>query len=141
MSKTIGSYQPQSHETYMNQEQQNYFRHKLLAWRDRLKQQSSQSLNRIRSGGQIDGDLIDRSVQDKNRTFDFITRQRNEEMIRKINAALKRLDQGTFGYCLESGEEIGLERLIAYPIATLAVDVQEFIESRRPRPISAGLIM
>lgn len=141
MSRTIDNYQPQSHETYMNQEQQNYFRHKLLAWRDRLRQQSSQSLNRIRSGGQIDGDLIDRSVQDKNRAFDFITRQRNEEMIRKINAALRRLDQGTFGYCLESGEEIGIERLIAYPIATLAVDVQEFIESRRPRPISARLIM
>lgn len=135
------SYQPSRDEAYMNPHQQLFFRQQLLHWRERLIRENHQSVQRIRNTQQDGGDLVDRSVHDKNRIFDFITKRRNEEMIQKINAALRRLANGSFGYCLESGEEIGLERLLAYPVATLSVDVQEFMEKRRPRQGSRNLIM
>jgi len=120
-----------SDDDYMSERQLEFFRQRLLSWRERLMEESRSSLQRIRSGEVAGGDLIDRSVHDAHRTFDFITRRRNEEMIRKINAALSRLDQGTYGYCLESGEIIGLERLLAYPVATLSVEAQERFERHR----------
>lgn len=141
MNNNLEHYRPSLNETYMNQQQKNYFLQALINWRERLLQENHQSLQRIRSGEQSSGDIIDRSVHDNNKVFDFITKRRNEITIQKINAALRRLDDGTFGYCLESGEEIGLERLLAYPVATLAVEVQEFIENRRPRSMTNSLVM
>ena len=141
MDNNLKQYQPNHNETYMNQQQQDYFYQKLISWREQLLEESHQSLQRIRNGEQRSGDIIDRSVHDSNKVFNFITKRRNEMTVQKINAALKRLDNGTFGYCLESGEEIGIDRLIAYPIATLAVELQEFIERRSPRPAVSTLAM
>lgn len=120
-----------SDDAYMSERQLDFFRQRLLDWREQLTRESHSSLQRIRTSESEGGDLIDRSVQDNNRTLDFIARRRNEEMIRKINASLRRLDEGTYGYCLESGEEIGLERLLAYPVATLSVEAQEIFERRQ----------
>lgn len=100
MNHAIENYQPSRHETYMNPQQKDFFRDKLIAWRERLLCEGHQSLQRIRSGEEVSGDLIDRSVHEKNKVFDFISRRRTEVTIQKIDAALKRLDDGTFGYCL-----------------------------------------
>lgn len=132
---------PQSDADYMNPQQQDFFRRRLTTWRDQLIDESHMSLQRIREGEHSGGDLIDRSVHDTNQVYDFITRKRNETMIQRINAALKRLENGTFGYCLESGEEIGLDRLMAYPVATLSVEAQEFIEKRGPKPVRSDMVM
>lgn len=120
-----------SDDDYMSERQLGFFRQRLLNWREELLAESRSSLQRIRSGLDFGGDLIDRSVRDNSRHLDFISRQRTEEMIRKINAALRRLDEGTYGYCLESGEEIGLERLLAYPVATLSVEAQKMYEMQQ----------
>lgn len=135
------TYKPSNNESYMNQQQKRFFRDKLIQWREQLLDDNKKSLERIRSARQEGGDLIDRSVEDKNKVFEFITRRRNEEAIKKINAALRRLDDGSFGYCLESGEEIGLDRLLAYPVATLTIDVQELLENRQPRAMSSDMVM
>lgn len=118
-------------EQYMNSKQQNYFRHKLLRWREGLLAELKQSQDRIRSNEPSGGDLIDQSVHDRNKIMDFIARDRVEKTIVQINAALRRLDEGSYGYCLASGEEIGLQRLHAYPIATLSVEAQEQLENRQ----------
>lgn len=140
MSLELNCYMPHCGETYMNQRQKDFFRARLTVWREQLLAEVRTSMQRIRTDENTGGDLIDQSVKDNNRIMDFITRGRTEETIRKINAALRRLDEGSYGYCLESGEEIGLERLLAYPIATLSVEAQELFENhQRIRRVSAAL--
>lgn len=123
--------QPGMEDAYMSSEQINFFRQRLLRWRDQLLRDKQAAVCRIRTNEDQGGDLIDRSVKDSNKLMDFISRRRNEETIRKIDAALRRIEDGSYGYCLESGEEIGIRRLLAYPIATLSVEAQELLETRR----------
>jgi DnaK suppressor protein len=117
-------------EPYMNDQQQEYFRSKLTNWRKQLSTESRISLKRILDNDQPCGDILDQSVKDSNRAMDFLNRNRQQQLIKQIDAALGRLDDGSFGFCLESGEEIGLQRLLAYPIATLSVEAQEQRERR-----------
>lgn len=124
-------YQPHHGENYMNPRQKKFFRAKLIDWRERLHSEGQASLQRIRTTEITGGDVIDQSVKEHNKTMDYFTRRRTEETIAKINAALNRLKDGSYGYCLESGEEIGLDRLLAYPIATLSVEAQEFFEEHQ----------
>ena len=124
-------YQPHHQESYMNQHQKEFFRAKLVDWRERLHSEGQVSLQRIRTTESTGGDVIDQSVKERNKAMDYFTRRRTEETIAKINAALNRLKDGSYGYCLETGEEIGLERLLAYPIATLSVEAQEFFEEHQ----------
>ncbi|SEA28219.1 transcriptional regulator, TraR/DksA family [Desulfuromusa kysingii] len=124
-------YQPHHEESYMNLRQKEFFRAKLVDWRERLDSERQASLQRIRTTDMSGGDVIDQSVKEHDKTMDYFTRRRTETTIAKINAALNRLKDGSYGYCLESGEEIGLKRLLAYPIATLSVEAQEFSEEHQ----------
>lgn len=140
MSLKLDCYQPGCEETYMNQQQKNYFRARLIEWREQLMAESRASLQRIRTNENTGGDLVDESVKNNNRVMNFIIRKRAEETIQKINAALGRLDDGSYGYCLESGVEIGINRLLAYPVATLSIEAQELFENRqRNRQLSMAL--
>ena len=131
MHKLPVGYQPHSCEPYMNLRQQDFFRSRLLLWRQRLLAESRQSQQRILENERPGGDLLDQSVNDTNRTMDFLHSSRLKQTIRQIDAALERLQDGTYGYCLETEEEIGLARLLAYPIATLSVEIQELREHRQ----------
>ena len=131
-------YLPNDTEIYMNSRQRDYFRHQLQQWRTRLRRESRESLERILDNPQPGGDLLDQSVYDSNRAMDFLARKRLEQTIGQIDAALARLQEGSYGYCLESGEEIGIKRLLAYPIATLSVEAQEFRERRVRATLAAA---
>ncbi len=120
-------------QDYMNSQQQQFFREQLLNWRQHLSLELQKSSQRICSNDDDRGDIIDQSVNEHNRMMAFISRQRTQQTIAQINAALQRLDDGSYGYCLISGEEIGLQRLAAYPIATLAVEIQQLLENRQKR--------
>ena len=133
-----GDDQLQDEETYMNSRQREFFRHRLKQWRKRLQLESRQSLQQILDNAPQVGDLLDQSVHDANRVMDFLARKRLERTICQIDAALARLNDGSFGYCLETGEEIGIKRLLAYLIATLSVEAQEFREKRQ-RAIMAAV--
>lgn len=111
--------------SYMNQPQQHYFRQVLEQWRDRLILDIRFTRTQLKNEADEGGDIIDRSVQDRQKMMNYITRERHEKTLAHINAALRRLENGSYGYCLASGEEIGLQRLRAYPLATLSVEMQE----------------
>lgn len=131
MLGTQEEYRPGSLESYMNLRQQEYFRNLLLQRRENLQNNCRESLQRIRTNDQHGGDLIDQSVKDRNKIMDFLSRKRQEQMLQQINAALRRIEEGNYGYCLVTGEEIGIQRLLAYPVATLSVEAQEQLESRQ----------
>ncbi len=118
-------------QIYMDLQHQNYFRQVLEQWRDRLILEVKISREQLKSDHEEGGDIIDRSVQDRQKMMNYITSNRHEKTLAQISAALKRLDNGSYGYCLASGEEIGLQRLQAYPLATLSVEMQEQIEKRQ----------
>ena len=118
-------------QIYMDLPHQNYFRQVLEQWRDRLILEVKISREQLKSDHEEGGDIIDRSVQDRQKIMSYITSNRHEKTLSQISAALKRLDDGSYGYCLASGEEIGLQRLQAYPLATLSVEMQEQIEKRQ----------
>ena len=118
-------------QIYMDLPHQNYFRQVLEQWRDRLILEVKISREQLKSDHEEGGDIIDRSVQDRQKIMSYITSNRHEKTLAQISAALKRLDDGSYGYCLASGEEIGLQRLQAYPLATLSVEMQEQIEKRQ----------
>lgn len=132
MTVLCNEYQPSTEEPYMNSRQLEFFRNELTAWRKRLTTESRISRQRILENEQQGGDILDQSVKDSNRTMDFISRRRQQLLIKQIDAALGRLENGNYGYCLENGEEIGIKRLLAYPIATLSIEAQELRERRSP---------
>ncbi len=118
-------YVPSKDEEYMNDMQLEYFREKLLAWKKDLLNQSSGTLEDLRQGGLNQPDDIDRASLETDKSIDLRTKDRARKLIIKIDEALERIDDGTYGYCEETGEEIGIERLLARPIATLCVEAQE----------------
>lgn len=118
-------YVPSSDEEYMNDLQVEYFRQKLLAWKKSLLNQSQDTLEDLRQGGLNQPDDIDRASMETDKALDLRTKDRARKLISKINDALKRIEDGTYGYCEETGEPIGLERLEARPVATLSIEVQE----------------
>ena len=118
-------YVPSPDEEYMNDLQVEYFRQKLLAWKKSLLNQSQDTLEDLRLGGLNQPDDIDRASMETDKALDLRTKDRARKLISKINDALKRIEDGTYGYCEETGEPIGLERLEARPVATLSIEAQE----------------
>ncbi len=118
-------YRPSADEPFMNDMQKEYFRQKLLAWREELLRDSEETLDNLKEGGMTVPDISDRASAEADKALELRTRDRMRKVISKIDLALGKIDDGTYGYCEETGEPIGLERLIARPIATLSIEAQE----------------
>ncbi|MGG5886218.1 RNA polymerase-binding protein DksA [Falsiroseomonas sp. HC035] len=118
-------YRPMSDEEFMNPLQLEYFRQKLLKWRNDLLREAGETLTSMGQGGIIEADLTDRASVETDRALELRTRDRARKLISKIDQALERVENGTYGYCEETGEPIGLRRLEARPIATLSIEAQE----------------
>jgi len=131
MSKTNGIlYQPTDDEPFMNERQREYFRVKLLSWKDEILHESKETLLSLQDENNVLPDLADRASTETDRALELRTRDRQRKLISKIDAALKRIDDGSYGYCEETGEPISLRRLDARPIATLSIEAQERHERR-----------
>ena len=118
-------YKPNKKEEYMNDMQLEYFRLKLLTWKKELLEQSSDTLEDLRQGGLNQPDDVDRASLETDKSLDLRTRDRMRKLISKIDEALERIEEGNYGYCEETGEPIGIERLEARPVATLSIEAQE----------------
>jgi len=119
-------YQPTDTEPFMNDVMKEYFRQKLLAWRDELLRESGATLSHLQQeGGAQEADLADRATTETDRALELRTRDRERKLIAKIDAALERIVEGNYGYCEETGEPIGVRRLDARPIATMSIEAQE----------------
>jgi DnaK suppressor protein len=124
------SYRPTDKEPFMNERQREYFREKLIIWRDDILKEAKETLQHLQDENQNHPDLADRASSETDRAIELRARDRQRKLINKIDAALHRLDDGTYGFCEETGEPIGLKRLEARPIATLSVEAQERHERR-----------
>ena len=123
-------YRPSANESYMNEMQQEYFRRKLVAWRNELLEDYAETLEHMGdSAGQI-ADYVDLANHESERSLEMHTRNRERKLIGKIDEALERLRDGTYGYCVETGKPIGLARLEARPTAALSIEAQESHEKR-----------
>ena len=127
MNKT---YRPSDKEPFMNECQRDYFRDKLLAWREDIRKVAKETLQHLQDENQNHADFADRASSETDRAIELRAGDRQRKLIAKIDAALQRLDDGTYGYCEEIGEPIALKRLEARPIATLSVEAQERHERR-----------
>jgi DnaK suppressor protein len=121
----IDEYKPSDRETFMNERQREYFRRKLWRWRDEILRESRETLHQLQSEREHLPDLADRASTETDRSIELRARDRQRKLIAKIDAALSRIDDGTYGYCDETGEPISLKRLEARPIATLSIEAQE----------------
>jgi DnaK suppressor protein len=125
------NYKPTLKEQYMSDRQLAYFRKKLLSWREELMTESQETIEHLRDLSNQDvGDEVDRASRESDHTLELRTRDRYRKLQAKIDAALKRIENGTYGYCEDTGEEIGLKRLDARPVATLTLEAQERRESK-----------
>ncbi len=118
-------YKPSSKEPFMNHQMFVYFRQKLLDWRNKLLSESNGTIQRLQECGDLEADIVDRASIEAERSLELKTRDRARKLIAKIDDALKRIDNGTYGYCEETGEPISLSRLEVQPTATLAIEAQE----------------
>ncbi|MGB3718395.1 MAG: RNA polymerase-binding protein DksA [Hyphomicrobiaceae bacterium] len=114
----------------MNERQREYFRRKLLAWKEEILRQTRETLMGLHEDSNHYADLADRATTETDRALELRARDRHRKLIAKIDAALARIEDGTYGYCEETGEPIGLRRLDARPIATLSLEAQERHERR-----------
>jgi DnaK suppressor protein len=119
------NYRPSEDEPFMNPRQREYFRQKLLRWREELLKESSETLQHLQEESLQEADMTDRASLETDRSIELRTRDRERKLIAKIDAALRRIDDGTYGYCEETAEPISVRRLDARPIATLSVEAQE----------------
>ena len=118
-------YRPSEAEGFMNPMQSEYFRRKLLRWRADLLREADGTLASLSQGGILEADITDRASVETDRALELRTRDRARKLIGKIDQALLRIEKGTYGYCEETDEPIGLRRLEARPIATLSIEAQE----------------
>jgi DnaK suppressor protein len=125
-----GDYRPSEDEPYMNARQAEYFRRKLLSWRDDILRGSDVTLKQLREEDMRLPDQSDWASAEIQRSFELRTRDRERKLLSKIDAALKRIEDGSYGYCEETQEPIGIRRLEARPIATLSIEAQERHERR-----------
>jgi len=123
-------YRPSEDEPFMNELQRMYFRQKLLAWKEEIIRQTKETLAGLHEESTQHADLADRATSETDRALELRARDRQRKLIAKIDAALARIEDGSYGYCEETGEPIGLKRLDARPIATLSVEAQERHERR-----------
>ena len=124
------NYRPTERESFMNPMQQEYFRQKLLKWKNELIEESNQTLQNMQEESLAQPDLADRATAETDRSLELRTRDRFRKLISKIDSAMKSIDEGTYGYCEETGEPISIKRLEARPIATLSIEAQERHERR-----------
>ncbi len=123
-------YKPSDAEPFMNARQVEYFRSKLLAWKEDIIKESKETIVHLQDENHILPDVADRASSETDRSLELRTRDRQRKLISKIESALKRIQDGSYGYCEESGEPIGLKRLDARPTATLSIEAQERHEKR-----------
>jgi DnaK suppressor protein len=129
-SADTDNYRPSEKEPFMNERQRDYFRERLLAWREDILKEAKETLQHLQDENQNHPDLADRASSETDRAIELRARDRQRKVISKIDAALARIEDGTYGYCEETGEPISLKRLEARPIATLSVEAQERHERR-----------
>ncbi len=126
----VRSYRPTDKEPFMNERQRDYFRQKLLAWKDDILREAKETLQHLQDENQNHPDFADRASSETDRAIELRARDRQRKLIAKIDDALTRIDEGTYGYCEETGEPISIKRLEARPIATLSIEAQERHERR-----------
>ena len=126
----VEEYKPTDTESFMNERQRQYFRKKLQAWKEEILRESRETLLNLQEENQNHPDIADRASSETDRAIELRARDRQRKLIAKIDSALKRIDEGTYGYCEETGEPISLRRLDARPIATLSIEAQERHERR-----------
>ena len=130
-SKSVDEgYRPAEDESFMNERQIEYFRKKLHTWKEDILKESRETLSHLQTETENHPDLADRASSETDRALELRTRDRQRKLISKIDEALRRIDDGSYGYCEETGEPIGLARLDARPIATLSLEAQERHERR-----------
>jgi DnaK suppressor protein len=130
LRERIKSYRPSDKEAFMNEKQREYFRAKLLAWKEEILKEARETLQHLQDENQNHPDLADRASSETDRAIELRARDRQRKLIAKIDEAIVRIDDGAYGYCEETGEPISLRRLEARPIATLSVEAQERHERR-----------
>lgn len=123
-------YRPTEDEPFMNERQREYFRRKLIAWKDDILRESKETLQHLQDDNINLPDIADRASSETDRAIELRARDRQRKLISKIEAAIKRIDDGSYGYCEETGDPISLKRLDARPIATLSIEAQERHERR-----------
>jgi DnaK suppressor protein len=123
-------YRPTEDEAFMNERQLEYFRQKLLNWKEDILRESRETLSHLQTETENHPDIADRASSETDRSLELRTRDRQRKLIAKIDEALQRLEEGNYGYCEETGEPIGIARLDARPIATLSLEAQERHERR-----------
>ena len=123
-------YQPHESEPFMNEKQSLYFKKRLLTWKEQLLKESSETIHHLQEELQVEADLVDVAANEVDRNIELRARDRERKLISKIDEALRRIEEGTYGYCDETGEPIGVRRLEARPIATLSIEAQERHERR-----------
>lgn len=126
----IEQYRPTEKEPFMNERQREYFRDKLVAWKEEILREARETLQHLQDESQNHPDIADRASSETDRAIELRARDRQRKLIAKIDSALQRIDEGTYGYCEETGEPISLKRLDARPIATLSIEAQERHERR-----------
>ncbi len=131
MNKTVvAEYRPTEDEPFMSERQRAYFRAKLIAWKNDILREAKETLENLQRENVNQPDLADRASSETDRSIELRARDRQRKLIAKIDAALERLNDGTYGYCEETGEPISIKRLDARPIATLSLEAQERHEKR-----------
>ena len=134
MATISKNYRPTIKEKFMNSKMKKYFRLKLVNWKKDLLKESSQTLKKLqKEENSPKPDLTDRATEEIERSFELRTRDRERKLINKIDEALKRIDDGSYGYCEETGEPIGIKRLEARPVATLSLEAQEMHEKKEKK--------
>jgi DnaK suppressor protein len=128
--KIPDSYRPSDDEPFMNERQLEYFKQKLLAWKEEILRESRETVTHLQAETENHADLADRASSETDRALELRTRDRQRKLISKIDQALRRVEDGSYGYCEETGEPIGLARLDARPTATLSLEAQERHERR-----------
>ena len=124
------TYKPSEDEPFMNDRQKEYFRRKLLAWKEDILRESRETLTSLQNDNENHPDIADRASSETDRAIELRARDRQRKLISKIDSALSRIEDGAYGYCEETGEPISLKRLDARPIATLSIEAQERHERR-----------
>ena len=133
MTKLPKNYKPTQKEKFMNAKMKEYFKQKLVTWKKDLLKESSQTLNNLQNENEAKPDITDRASEEIDRSFELRTRDRERKLINKIDAALLRIEDGSYGYCDETGDPISIKRLEARPVATLSLEAQEMHEKAEKR--------
>jgi len=134
MKKISKKYKPSKKEKFMNSKMKEYFKLKLIDWKNSLLRESSQTIKKLqKEENTLKPDITDRATEEIERSFELRTRDRERKLIVKIDEALIRIENGSYGFCEETGEPIGIKRLEARPVATLSLEAQEMHEKKEKK--------